>query len=98
MSLTAVVPIRFDSETDARLGRVSQRSGLTKADLIRRATEDFLNQIERTGEIKISIHATRGAQVATHGGRIQNHLVNEKTAVYLPVRKKAAQKSERASS
>lgn len=73
MSLTAVVPIRFDVETDARLGRISRNSGLTKADLIRRATEDFLDKIERTGEIKISIHAGHGSQVATLGGHIQNH-------------------------
>jgi len=40
----------------------------------------------------VTIHAARGAQVATHGGKIQNHHLNEKSATDMVVRKKRTAK------
>ena len=55
MNLNAPVSVRFDAETTARLEVISDASGLSKADLVRRAVEEFLAQVERTGEMTIRV-------------------------------------------
>lgn len=51
MSLSDPIPVRFSEETDARLSRMAERSGLSKAELIRLATDDYLEKISSTGQI-----------------------------------------------
>jgi len=50
--------VRFDDDTDARLVNLSQECGLSKADLIRRATVEYLERALREGEINIRLRET----------------------------------------
>ena len=47
--------VRFLPETKVRLRQISQASGLTVGDLIRRATEEWLDEAESTGRISINL-------------------------------------------
>jgi hypothetical protein len=51
MALSDPIPVRFSSQADANLGRVSAASGLSKAELIRIAVDSFLIKTQETGEI-----------------------------------------------
>lgn len=45
------IPVRFRDEADVKLSRVSLRSRMSKAELIRIAVDDFLDKVEQTGQI-----------------------------------------------
>ena len=75
MALRAYVPVRLSHETRARLEAVAQESGLSVSDLVRRATEEFLAEIETKGQITISM---KGKQVAAFGGTIDNRRASAK--------------------
>ena len=51
MALSDPIPVRFSSTADMELGLFSASSGLSKAELIRIAVDDFLRKTEQTGEI-----------------------------------------------
>jgi predicted DNA-binding protein len=55
MSLETCIGVRFLPETKGRLRQISQASGLTVGDLIRRATEEWLDEAESTGRISINL-------------------------------------------
>ena len=55
MSFKAAVSVRFDADMDARLKSLSEQSGISAADLVRRATEEYLTRIEQQGAINIPI-------------------------------------------
>lgn len=52
--LSKPVPVRFSAEADARLGRLADRNGIKKAELIRICVEKFLDEVERTGKIEVT--------------------------------------------
>ena len=49
------VQVRFSDKIDAALDRISEMTGLSKADLIRRALEYFIDEVERTGKIEFIV-------------------------------------------
>lgn len=55
--------MRLPEDTEARLQAVAMQSGLTKADVIRRAVEAYLDEVERTGSINFPLRAERTADV-----------------------------------
>ena len=46
------MPVRFTESADRGLAEVSRRSGLSKAELIRLATDEFLQRVTRSGVIE----------------------------------------------
>ena len=48
--------VRFDEPTEIRLDEISRKSGLTKADLVRRAVVEYVAQVDRDGKLTISLH------------------------------------------
>jgi len=52
--LSKPISIRFSAETDAKLGRLADRNGIKKAELIRLCVEKFLNEIDATGRIEVT--------------------------------------------
>jgi hypothetical protein len=80
MALRAYVPVRLSQATRARLEAIAAQSGLSVSDLVRRATEEFLDEIEAKGEITISM---KGKNVAAFHGQIHdNRRVAESRAEY----------------
>lgn len=74
MTLRDSVSVRLSGEIRERLDQLSQQCGLSCADLIRRATEDYLMKIAKDGFINIPVEiSTRSGQVAVNGGVIHNH-------------------------
>lgn len=55
MSLKAAVSVRFDPAIDQRLRTLSEETGISAADLVRRATQEYLDKIESAGAITIKI-------------------------------------------
>lgn len=55
MALSAAVQVRFPEATETRLDAVARRSGLAKSDLIRRAVDEFLDEVERTGSVSFPV-------------------------------------------
>ena len=55
MTLNASIPVRFSPETTERLKVVSLRSGLTLSELVRQATESYLEKIEASGNVSIDL-------------------------------------------
>jgi len=51
MSLKASVSIRFSPEIHERLNRIAQATGLKSADIVRRATEEFMDECEAAGHL-----------------------------------------------
>ena len=58
MALNAAVQVRFEPEIERRLNEASERLGLAKADLIRRATERLLDEVERTQKLTFEFRQT----------------------------------------
>jgi hypothetical protein len=52
--LSKPISIRFSDETDSKLGRLADRNGIKKAELIRICVEKFLDEVERTGKIEVT--------------------------------------------
>lgn len=50
--------VRFDDVLDADLERISRESGLSKADLVRRAVQEWLEKISREGRVTIELRET----------------------------------------
>lgn len=59
MSLGDPIPVRFSVAADQRLADVARRSGLSKAELIRLATDEFLERVVRKGMIEQRIVLTK---------------------------------------
>ncbi len=57
MALDAAVPVRFSADATRRLNAISQRSGMPVAQLIRMATETWLAEAERKGEITVPLRS-----------------------------------------
>ena len=55
MYLEASVSIRLDETMAARLRKISDRTGLRPTDLIRRAVDDFLDEVETNGKLEFDI-------------------------------------------
>jgi predicted DNA-binding protein len=55
MRLNAAIPVRFSEATFARLKAISERSSLTVSQLIRMATEQYLEQVESSRSVKIDL-------------------------------------------
>lgn len=53
MSLESAIPVRFSKDLKARLGRVSDATGVPLAQLVRIATEQYLGQIEAQRSVVI---------------------------------------------
>ena len=51
MALSDPIPVRFSTPADSGLASVSSRTGLSKAELTRIAVDQFLENVELTGEI-----------------------------------------------
>lgn len=55
MSLNKSVSVRFDDNTEDRLDALASKTGLSKADLVRRAAVSYLDTAEKTGEITLAL-------------------------------------------
>jgi hypothetical protein len=55
MSLAAGISVRFDAQTRATLDALAAKSGLSVADLIRRATIGCTRRWEQEGRIELSL-------------------------------------------
>lgn len=55
MPLTEAIPVRFTEDVAQRLKAVSDDSGIPVAHLVRIATEDYLNKIDKAGKIEIDV-------------------------------------------
>ena len=56
MALRDAISVRFDDVTKARLDALASHTGLSSADLVRRATEEFLDRVEADGHITIPVN------------------------------------------
>jgi len=68
MSLSEGVSVRFDEETRKRLKAIAEQAGLKPAELVRRATAEFLDNVESSGTISIPVNIR--AQQSTVTGDI----------------------------
>jgi hypothetical protein len=78
MKLSEAIPVRFSPVTGRRLRWVSERSGIPVAQLIRLATESYLEQVDRSGKITIEVAGGgaigAGAEPAgAGGGTVEGH-------------------------
>ena len=71
MALSDPIPVRFSQTADAGLGEIASRTGLSKAELIRIATDEFLEKTNRTGEI-VQRHIVAEANGNTNSTVTQN--------------------------
>lgn len=71
------ISIRLDADTRRRLDSISSGSGLTVAELVRRATDEFLNEVEKTGQLMIPIRVNGRADIY-----VDNRHVAEARAIY----------------
>jgi len=55
MALDASIPVRFASGIASRLKTVSEKTGISVSQLVRIATEQYLNQIESSRTISFSL-------------------------------------------
>lgn len=55
-NLPKQVTVRFDAEQNKKLAHIDKYVGVGRAELIRRAVDDFIKKVEETGEV--SVHAT----------------------------------------
>lgn len=53
--LSNPMQVRFSAEADRRLGAVAEANGLTKAEVIRICVDNFLADLERSGEIPVTM-------------------------------------------
>ena len=65
MALRDAISVRFDEVTKARLDALSEQTGLSSADLVRRAVEEFLDRVEHNGHITIPISRLAKATTRT---------------------------------
>jgi predicted DNA-binding protein len=70
MGLRKPIPLRITETADARLSRMSLRSGMTKAELIRLAVDEFLSEVEKTGKIVQTVRLAE--DVAQYNAKTQN--------------------------
>ena len=55
MALGDAISVRLDDVTKARLNALADHTGLSAADLVRRAAEEFLDRVEEEGRITIPL-------------------------------------------
>jgi predicted DNA-binding protein len=55
VSLNSSIPVRFDQDTTDRLKAISERTGLPLSNLVRMATEQYLDKVEKTGSVNIAL-------------------------------------------
>ena len=66
MALSDPIPVRFSARADTALASISERSSLSKAELIRIAVDEFLHKTNETGEI-VQRHVLSGQNINTNG-------------------------------
>jgi len=66
MALSDPIPVRFSIRADNALALISERSSLSKAELIRIAVDEFLHKTNETGEI-VQRHILSGQNISTKG-------------------------------
>jgi predicted DNA-binding protein len=54
MSMGLPTPVRLSVSADQRLSAISARNGVSKAELIRLAVDNFLQEIEHSGSIQFT--------------------------------------------
>jgi hypothetical protein len=66
------VSVRFSDHISSRLEEISGQTGIGKAEIIRRATEEYLTRVQAAGQITIPLIS---AEANGHGGTviINNH-------------------------
>ena len=72
MKLKNSISVRFSEDTKERLEIISGQCGLSVADLVRKATEEYINQIKRQGGITFPINIQTNGQTALWGGDKNN--------------------------
>jgi predicted DNA-binding protein len=55
MAYSDAISVRFPEETRRRLAKISERTGLDAAVLIRKALDDYLDRAEQTGSIQFPL-------------------------------------------
>ena len=50
--------VRFDDDLDGRLDKISRESGLSKADLVRRAVQEWVQKVCDDGKLTIELRET----------------------------------------
>lgn len=61
MSKDAPVSVRFGVDITDRLDHIAAQTGIPKAELVRRATVDYLDKVESEGRITIIVREPRVA-------------------------------------
>lgn len=61
MSKDAPVSVRFGADITDRLDHIAAQTGIPKAELVRRATVDYLDKVESEGRITIIVREPRAA-------------------------------------
>lgn len=56
MAMRNSVSVRFPKDISDQLDEVSRQSGLTAADLVRIATNEYLQNVRKTGSINIPVN------------------------------------------
>jgi len=72
MALRDAISVRFDDVTKARLDALALHTGLSAADLVRRATEEFLARVESDGKITIPVKMVADGRAIYRARRKKN--------------------------
>jgi len=67
MTLKNAISVRFEEDIHLRLEQVAKRAGIKPADLIRQATQTYMDKVEAEGQIVIPLAPKRKAAEGTHG-------------------------------
>jgi len=78
MSYTSPIPIRFPLRSDSQLAEIARKTGLTKAELIRIAVNEFIVNTEMRGEVvqhhpMINVEHNQGNVIGTVVGNASFH-------------------------
>ena len=70
MSFTSPIPIRFSEVSDRKMAEIARKTGLTKAELIRIAVNEFIVNTEKRGEVvqhhpMVSVETNNGQVIGT---------------------------------
>ncbi len=55
VSLNSAIPVRFNEDITSRLKAVSENTGIPVSQLVRTATEHYLQQIESSGAVTVAL-------------------------------------------
>ena len=80
MNLNSAIPVRFSRDIADRLKAVSKNTGIPVAQLVRTATENYLDEIESSRAVKIEL---REAPVAPRAPKKQSSSIPPSAAAKL---------------